>query len=87
MNQLKTEVLEKLQARKSNLFTFMKAQPIISHNRSERNKNIPILEPVSDKYRSNFPFVSAIKKRLKKSNRNLQIKFDIFTKKAFTQTV
>ena len=42
---------------------------------------------ISDKNKSKFPFVSAVKKRFQKSKVNLQVSFDILTKSALKQTV
>ena len=41
----------------------------------------------SDRYRSNFPFLSGMKNRLKVSSRSTQVKFDILTVKTFKETI
>lgn len=67
LKQLQSDILESLHSQSSNLFTFMRACPIVSYNDSNESK----LSSVSDKYRTKFPFVSTVKKRLSSSKHNL----------------
>ena len=64
----------------------MKAQPLV-YKRTKTDTSPSSTTAVSDKHRSKFPFVSYVKKRLQKSNVNLQVNFDILTKSALKQTI
>lgn len=82
LNQMKTQVLQKMHQQRSTLFTFMKASPLVFNN-----KDTGMQEPVSDKYRSNYQFVKEIKSNLKLAKENLQVKFDILTKNSLRETL
>ena len=68
LNQLKTQVLEKMHQHKNNLFTFMKAAPIVF---IKKDKDGQERRPVLDKYRSTYQFVREVKKRLTKAKDSL----------------
>ena len=65
----------------------MKSQPIVFKKGNQNEQDDNEWEPVDDKFRSKFPFVVRIKKRLAIKGRNLKVKFDVLTKKSFKETI